>query len=261
MELLQIKDISFKYEHGNSDIFTEISFEIKKGGIFYLLGPNGTGKSTLLKCLSGVLKINNGHILLEGRDIRSFGPSDLAKKMAFVPQSQLSPFPYTVRDIVVMGRSPHISIMGSPSRADYRIADTALDSAGMLKLANRPCTELSGGEWQLVMIARALAQESEIMLLDEPTSHLDLGNQIRILNVIQDLSDRGFTIIVATHFPDHAFINSNTTAIMKNRKLMAMGATEKVISEANMKEAYGVAVRILNIENGINRRVCVPVLK
>ena len=260
-DYISVENISFKYSHHQAEnILENISFNVYKGEIFYFLGPNGTGKSTLLKCLAGILKVQQGHTLLEGNDINSLSHNELAKKLAFVPQSHSSAFPYSVRDIVVMGRSPHINILSSPSEHDFIRTDNALDIAGISNLADRPCTELSGGEWQLVLIARALAQDPEILLLDEPTSHLDLGNQIKILHVIENLAASGLTIIVATHFPDHALIHSHRVAIIKHKKLMSIGPTSEVITEDNMRKAYGINVKITHIYDGIDRKICVPVL-
>lgn len=260
-DYISVENISFKYSHHQSDYVLEnISFKVRKGDIFYLLGPNGTGKSTLLKCLAGLLKVQQGHTYLEGTDIGSISHNTIAKKLAFVPQSHSSAFPYSVRDIVVMGRSPHINIMSSPSENDFKQTDNALEIAGITNLAERACTELSGGEWQLVLIARALAQDPEILLLDEPTSHLDLGNQIKILHVIENLAARNLTIIIATHFPDHALIHSNQAAILKQKHIMSIGPTEEVITEENMHKAYGVNVKITHIYDGVDRKICVPVL-
>lgn len=260
MPYISAENASFKYSERQDYIFDNISIDIDKGDIFYLLGPNGTGKSTLLKCVAGLLKIQHGKILIQGDDIYSLDPLDIAKKLSYVPQSHSSSFPFLVRDIVVMGRSPHIGIFSSPAEKDTAVAEKAMDTVGVTHLSARPCTNISGGEWQLVLIARALAQEPEILLLDEPTSHLDLGNQIKILNVIHDLAGRGLTIIIATHFPDHALIKSNKVAVLKNKKLLGIGLAENVITEENMKKAYSVDVKILHVDQGINRKLCVPVI-
>lgn len=258
---INIENITFKYlQKQDINIFENISFNVNKSEIFYLLGPNGTGKSTMLKCLSGILNIQKGQITLEGKNIYTFKHADLAKKIAYVPQSHTSVFPFLVREIVVMGRSPHISSFSSPKKADLDEAEEAMNTVGVSHIADRPCSNTSGGEWQLVLIARALAQRPEIMLLDEPTSHLDLGNQIKILKVIHNLASKGLTIIMATHFPDHAFIKSNKVAILKDRHLLDIGVSEQVISEQNMKKAYGVDVKIIHIEDGIDRKLCVPVM-
>jgi iron complex transport system ATP-binding protein len=258
---ISIKNISFKYLQKQAiDIFENISFNVNQGEIFYLLGPNGTGKSTLLKCLIGILKVQKGSITLEGKNIYALQPADLAKKIAYVPQSHSSVFPFLVREIVVMGRSPHLGTFSSPGKGDIAAAEEAMNIVGVSHLADRPCSNTSGGEWQLVLIARALAQKPEIMLLDEPTSHLDLGNQIRILNVIHSLASKGLTIVMATHFPDHAFIRSDKVAILKDKYLLDIGSSEQVINEENMKKAYGIDIKIIHIENGIDRKFCVPII-
>ena len=133
-----------------------------------------------------------------------------------MPQGLTSAFPFRIKDIIVMGRAPHLSILASPSRADMEIAYKAMETVGVAHLADRPCNGVSGGEWQLTLIARALVQEPQILLLDEPTSHLDMGNQMKILQVIKDLADNGMTIVMASHFPDHAFLVANVVAILNN---------------------------------------------
>jgi len=184
----------------------------------------------------------------------------LARKMAYVPQSHTSVFPFTVHDVVLMGRTPYLSVVSSPTREDHEKAEKAMDSVGISHLAGRPCTEISGGEWQLVLIARALTQQPEIILLDEPTSHLDLGNQMRILNIISSLAGSGITIIMASHFPDHALLGASKAAILKDHMFTALGAPEDIITEKTMHETYGVNVRILNLGDSIGRKVCIPVL-
>jgi iron complex transport system ATP-binding protein len=259
---INISDISFAYlPRQDENIFENISFTVNKGEIFYLLGPNGTGKSTLLKCISGILKIQKGSILLENKYINFYSTEDIAKKMAFVPQSHTSAFPFLVKDVVIMGRSPYVAAFSSPKADDITITEKAMETVGITHIAERPCTNISGGEWQLVLIARALTQEPEILLLDEPTSHLDLGNQIKILNVIHSLADKGLTIIMATHFPDHAFIKSDNVAILKDKSLLKIGIAENVITEETMKKAYGVDVKIIHAGDGIDRKLCVPIIK
>jgi iron complex transport system ATP-binding protein len=188
---IEADNIAFSYDDDIANaVFQNISFTVCSGDVCCLLGPNGTGKSTLLKCMSGILRILHGRIILDDRNISEFKLPDIAKKIGFVPQGLTSAFPFRVKDIVVMGRAPHLSILASPSRKDMEIAYKAMESVGVIHLANRPCNSISGGEWQLTLIARALVQEPQILLLDEPTSHLDMGNQMKILQVIKNLAAR-----------------------------------------------------------------------
>jgi len=259
--LIHVRDLSFSYTgDAPHDVFAGVSFNVGHGDVFCLLGPNGTGKSTLLKCVSNVLHGWRGDIRLDGRDISRMKPAEVAREIGYVPQNQTSAFPFQVQDVVVMGRAPHLAVFASPSVHDREIARAAMESTGILPLAGRPCTTLSGGEWQLVLIARALAQEPRIMILDEPTSHLDLGNQVRILRVVKSLADAGMGIIMATHFPDHAFIAATEAAIMNRGGLSKKGPPEAVITDENMREAYGVDVKVLHVGEGVDRKACFPSL-
>ena len=255
---ISLEGVTFSYP-GGSAVFADISLTVEDGGVYSLLGPNGTGKSTLLKCMAGLMAPSHGRVLLDGRDIAGMQPHEIARRIGFVPQTQVSPFPFLVRDIVLMGRASHLSVFAAPSGDDEAIAADALDRVGISHLAERPCTGISGGEWQLVLIARAIAQRPGILLLDEPTSHLDLGNQVRVLDVIRGLAEDGMTIVVATHFPDHALLTSSRVAILKDQRILAMGPPEEVIREDTMHQAYGADVRIVHLGDPINRWICVPV--
>jgi iron complex transport system ATP-binding protein len=259
---IEAQEIAFSYSQDlASAVFRDVSFSVRRGDVFCLLGPNGTGKSTLLKCLSNVLHIRQGRILLNGRDLSQFRSFEAAQKIAYVPQGLTSAFPFLVKQIVVMGRAPHLSILASPSRRDLSIAQMAMETVGAAHLGNRPCNTLSGGEWQLSLIARALAQQPQILLLDEPTSHLDMGNQLKILQVVKNLTADGITIVMASHFPDHAFLVANVVAVLNKGRISLVGSPEMVITEESMKSTYGVDVRIVNVGEGAGHKVCLPSLK
>jgi iron complex transport system ATP-binding protein len=211
--------------------------------------------------VSNVLPGWQGSILLAGRQISGMGASDVAKGIGFVPQNHTSAFPFLVRDIVVMGRAPHLNVFSSPSKRDRLIAGNAMETVGILALADRPCTTLSGGEWQLTLIARALAQQPQVMVLDEPTSHLDVGNQMRILRVVKNLAERGLGIIMASHFPDHAFIAATQVAILNRGQIVQKGTPEEVITDQNMKDAYGLDVKVLHVGEGVERKACFPLFE
>lgn len=258
---IEADNIAFSYgRQSTAPVFAGVSFSVRKADVFCLLGPNGTGKSTLLKCLGGILRVQQGKVLLEGRSILDLPLPETARMIGYVPQGLTSAFPFRLKDIVVMGRAPHLGILASPSNDDMELAHHAMEAVGILPLAERPCNSVSGGEWQLTLIARALVQAPQILLLDEPTSHLDMGNQIRILRVIRDLALRGMTIIMASHFPDHAFIVADMVAILNQGRISCMGTPEMVITEENMKATYGVDVRIVEAGGGLRRKVCVPSL-
>lgn len=254
-----VNNLAFSYSgRADHDVFRDVSFSVGRGDVFCLLGPNGTGKSTLLKCITNVLRPHNGTILLSGRDISRLKANEAAREVGYVPQSQVSTFPFLVKDIVVMGRAPHLSMLSSPSEEDVNIAHRAMETVGIIGISERPCTQLSGGEWQLTLIARALAQGPRTLVLDEPTSHLDIGNQMRILKVVKGLAETGLVIIMATHIPDHAFILATQVAILNHGRIQYQGAPEKVITDENMRATYGVDVRVVHVAEGIDRKACFP---
>lgn len=256
---IAVESLSFHYLPGKP-VFEQLNFSVVGGEVLCLLGPNGTGKSTLIKCLGGLLRAQSGSVLLDGKELTQLNPSSIARLIGYVPQGQPSVFPFLVRDVVVMGRAAHLNAVSSPSRADYAIAEDAMALVGITHIADNPCNAISSGEWQLVLIARALTQRPQILLLDEPTSHLDLGKQMRILKVIMDLASSGLTIVMATHFPDHALLAGQRVAILKNKRLIAMGPPGEVVTSANLQEAYGIAVRIVRVGEGIGRTICVPMV-
>ncbi|MBU1343919.1 MAG: ABC transporter ATP-binding protein [Proteobacteria bacterium] len=259
---LDISNLSFGYSDSPRDyIFSNISIALEQGEVFCLLGPNGSGKSTLLKCISRLLKPATGNVVIDGENITSLSSNRIAKKLGFVPQSLASAFPFTVEEIVVMGRASHIGMISSPSKTDRDKAMSSLEKINIAHLAKRPCNRLSGGEWQLVLIARALTQSPCVLLLDEPTSHLDLGNQIKILEKVDSLSKKGITIIMASHFPDHAFLTADKVGILKGRSMVALGRPDTVLTEEILSAAYGIRIRVIPILDSINRKICVPVLR
>lgn len=252
--LMEMKNGTFSYDY-NNNIFEDINFQVEKGDIFCILGANGTGKTTMLKCLNGLMKLNSGDVLLNGRELYSLSHSEIAKNIGYIPQMHNSTFPFTILDVVLMGRSPHIDAFSSPSKSDIEIAENSLKTLNIYHMKDKPYTEISGGEQQLVFIARVLTQEPRVLLLDEPTSHLDFGNQIRTLNIIEKLASKGLSVIMSSHFPDHAFISANKVAIMKGTDFIDIGTPEEVITEDNMKKAYGINVKIVDFED---RMACIP---
>lgn len=259
---INIENISYGYIGESMEYILEnVSFKVDPGEVFCLLGPNGSGKSTLLRCISNIYKPDQGRVLLDGRDIGRLSARQIARELGFVPQTLSSAFHFKVKDIVIMGRASRISLMSSPSRSDMHQAYQAMERIGIQHLAERSCHRISGGEWQLVLIARALAQSPSILLLDEPTSHLDFGNQIRILEVVDSLAKEGMGIIMASHFPDHAFLNANTVGILKNKALIGLGSPDAVITDTLLKTAYNIDIKVTYVDGSINRKICIPILK
>jgi len=248
--LISVVDASFAY--AAEDIFTGIGFKVSSGELFCLLGPNGCGKTTMLDCILGTLKLKQGDILLDGKSTLRMRPGQLARHVAYVPQKHDRTFPYTVHDIVKMGRAAYIGMFGAPSREDEQIAAAALDTVGISHLSHRPYTQISGGEGQLVMIARALAQATPVIVMDEPTAHLDFRHELVIMETIARLvHDRKIAVIMATHFPNHAFFFQNNgvptrVALLHEGTFMASGPPDEIICEENMRRLYGVNAKLIS---------------
>lgn len=261
MSVLSIRDASFTYDK-KRNIFEHLTCEIEDNQIFCILGPNGIGKSTLLKGLMNLYALAEGEILLDGKRIGSYAPKDLARYMAYIPQTYQLTFPYRVIDLILMGRTPHLNTMNRPSEEDYEKAEEAIRQLSLQDIVYSPCNQLSGGQLQMVMLARALAQEARFLLLDEPTSHLDFGRQMDTLRLIRSMKEKGVGVIMTTHNPDHTFIAGDKVAIMNRKTFTAVGTPEEVVTEENLKEAYGVEVMITEAVTRTGKRIrsCVPVL-
>ena len=256
--MLRVENASFHYDDAKESGFTNVSFSLKRGDVLCVLGPNGCGKTTLLKSLMGILELENGSISLEDKNITHMQRNDIAKLVGYVPQLHQPVFPFSVMDAVLVGRAPHLKFLESPGREDEEIADMAIEALGLKELRNRPYTQLSGGERQLVVFARVMAQQPSLLLLDEPTSHLDFGNQIRVLRLVERLAQTGLPIIMASHFPDHAFLISSKVAIMRKGEFIGFGSPDEVITEENMEKAYGIKVRVMSVDGAFGRRICLP---
>ena len=248
MELtLEVKSLAFSY--GNNPVFENVSFSLKKGEIMCILGPNGAGKSTLIKCIAGILKPAAGSVFIQGKDTASLGIRGIARHIGYVPQQNEVVFPFTVLDFVVMGRAPHLSMFASPGAEDIKLAKESLAMVGISDLAERPVANLSGGQSQMVLIARALVQKPALLLLDEPTSHLDFGNQVLVLETVQKLASLGMSIVMNTHMPDHAFLLGDKAAALSGGRLVAVGKVETVVTSKMMSSVYGVNVAVREIED------------
>lgn len=256
MELILEVD-SIAYSYGNGPVFENVSFSLRKGDVMCILGPNGAGKSTLIKCIAGILKPAAGSVRIKGKDTSSLGATEVARSIGYVPQQNDVVFPFSVLDFVVMGRAPHIPLFSSPGKKDMKIAKEALEMVSIADLAERTLGSLSGGQRQMVLIARALAQQPALLLLDEPTAHLDFGNQVLVLETVQKLAVNGMSIVMNTHMPDHALLVGSTAAALTDGKLVATGDVATVVNSEMMSSLYGVQVAVREIED-LNRKVCVP---
>jgi iron complex transport system ATP-binding protein len=256
MSVLAIDNAAFRYGD-ERHVFRDVSFSLEKGQILSVIGPNGSGKSTLLNCLAGLLKLDAGEITLEGKSLGSLKAREIAKIIGYVPQSHTPAYGYTVHDFVVMGRAPHIGIFASPNDREYEIAWRALESMEITHLAARPYTEISGGERQQATIARVIAQQPDIIMMDEPASSLDYGNQTLIVKLIRRLAAEGYTLIMTTHTPDHAIMLNDTVALMDRSGRLKVGGTEDIMSEDALKEIYQTNLKLVYVEQA-KRMACIP---
>lgn len=241
---LTVNKINFSYD--SLTALKKVSFEIKSGEVLGIIGPNGSGKTTLLKCISGILKPKHKAVFLDETDIYSLKPKDIAKKIGVVPQNSLCKFDFTVFDIVLMGRFPHLDKFDSETKRDFDIVNRALELTGIQKLASRLITEISGGEHQKVIIAKALAQEPKVLLLDEPTLHLDINYQIELLELLNLLAiSEQLIIIMVSHDLNLALRYTDKILILKEGELYQSGIPEKVLTPKSIKNVYGINVEII----------------
>lgn len=261
MALIQVDNATFSY--GKERVFQNISLEINKGEIFSLFGPNGCGKSTLIQCLLGILNLSGGTIRLGGKDVKSMKPQEIAREVAYIPQVHEKSFPFKVIDVVLMGRVAYTGLFSIPATNDREIAEEALKRVGMIHYKEKPYTQLSGGETQLVLVARALAQQTSILIMDEPTAHLDFRHELSFLEtIIQLVKETDITVIMATHFPNHAFYFENhnistRVALMNDNKITVQGSPLKVLTADNMSSTFNIQSKVLSFqwEEGDSRQI------
>lgn len=253
--MLRLDSVACSY--GAKEVVKDVSFTLQAGDVMCLLGANGSGKTTLFRAILRFLPLTRGGVYMDGETIAHWPRRRLARTIAYVPQAHIPPFAFKVRDVVLMARTAHMNSMGVARHQDYEIVDQALDSLGITGLGEKEYTQLSGGERQMVLIARALAQEAKLLVMDEPASNLDFGNQIRMLAEVKRLSERGVSVLITTHSPNHAFLCASQVAVMKAGRLLACGAPDLVLTSSCLQEAYGVPLEVVDIGNG--SRTCVPV--
>ncbi|WP_017755431.1 ABC transporter ATP-binding protein [Calidifontibacillus oryziterrae] len=252
----EVKRLTFGYEQ--HDIFNNLSFSIRSGEMLALLGPNGIGKTTLFKSLLGLLHVNEGEILIDGEDIKHWSRTKLAQVIGYVPQNHTPPFPFKVVDVILMGRTAYLKSFTMPAREDYDIALEAMDILQISYLKDKIYTEISGGERQLVLIARALAQKPKLLIMDEPTSNLDFGNQIKVLKHIKHLANNGLAIILSTHNPDHALRYASKAVLMEKGGFHIVGKPEDILTNKKLSELYEIDVNIVNVAiSELDVKVCV----
>ncbi len=236
--MINVNNVWFGYNK-NEYILKGVSLNIKKGEILNILGANGCGKSTLIKLILAFYKLQQGNILINNKNLDKISRKELVKYLSYVPQSHHAAFPYTVRDIVVMGRSSG-SLWRNYSKYDYEVAESVLDSLKIYHLKDKDYSKLSGGQRQLVMVARAVVQNAQFCFMDEPVSSLDFGNQYRLLKSVKEYSEKGFTFVITTHHPDHVKYLGGRALLMKDGVIYKDGSYQDVINEETMYQLYKV---------------------
>lgn len=254
--LYNIKDLHFAYRASGPEVLRGVNLQIREGEILTVLGRNGAGKSTLFSCMLGMKKPRQGTIEIQGRNIASMTEREVATVVGFVPQSHNPAFAYTVEEFVLMGCAAKIGLLSSPGAKEREKTWAALEKMGIAHLANRPYTELSGGERQQVTIARAIVGEPKIILFDEPTAHLDFANQVKVLRIVKSLSEDGYAVAMTTHDPNHALLLGGHTAILGDNGKITWGLTQDIVTQENLEKVYGSDI-CLQPWPEMGRNVCV----
>ena len=252
---IEIRDLRIGY--GSGDVLRRVSFTAASGALTSVLGPNGVGKSTLFRCMLGLMKNYTGSITVDGRDTRRLSAAALAKILAYIPQSHYPSFNYSVFNMVLMGTTSQVSLLSSPGEKQRAAAAEALERVGVGHLRDKGYTNISGGERQLVLIARALVQDARVLILDEPTANLDYGNQIRVMEQLRALTAQGYTVVQSTHNPEQAFLFSHNVVAMQGGRILAEGAPARVVTEELMDELYGADIKVCSLYDD-RVRVCIP---
>lgn len=253
--MLEVKGLRAGYGR-HAEIVHGASFALDDGEFGCIIGANGCGKTTLLKTILGVLAPLGGEVFVNGEDALRLSEKQRAMRFAYIPQTHQLPFPFLVKDMVLMGRTPHLGRFSATTKEDHRIALAALCQLSIQHLAGKTFTELSGGQQQLVLIARALAQQPDILIMDEPTASLDFGNQQLVLSRMRNLVDCGLSVLMVTHDPAHAFYCADRVIVLHQGGVVANGAPDEVITPQTMRTIYGIDVRVERVDLGSGRSGC-----
>lgn len=252
-----VEHISFSYR--DKRVLENVSFSLKSGDVISLLGRNGSGKTTLLRLLLGFLKPESGRLSIDSVPIEEISLNERAKRIAYIPQYSDLAFPMTVLDTVVMGRAPNISTFSKPGKSDYEIAMKNLELMGIESLKDKSMGKISGGERQLALIARALTQDAKILLLDEPTSALDYSNQIMVLEKVNELAKKDYSILYSTHNPEQALMLSSSVLILDRGVSEYYRKPDELFDGKRLSRLYGINLYLEKIDTGENRRIiCIP---
>jgi len=239
---LMVEDVSFSYRQ--NEVLKNLSFSVPRGRVVGILGANGAGKSTLFKLILGVLPLRRGDIIINGRSVKTLSNRERAKQMAYIPQTQKGTFQFTVEEMVLMGTTASFGMFSQPGKPERIKAAEAMRLLQIEQFSNRLYDQLSGGEQQLVLIARAVAQDAPILIMDEPTASLDYGNQIRVLEQIRQLADRGYLVLISTHNPQHIFLYADDVLLIEGGTAIVFGKPQDVLSEALLSHVYRVPIQL-----------------
>jgi iron complex transport system ATP-binding protein len=242
--IVTVSGLSFSYNGSRQAALRDLSLEVPAGTVTAILGPNGSGKTTLLRLLLGVLRPQEGTVRLAGRPQEGYSRRELSQLVGLVPQDEHIPFDFSILEYVLLGRAPYLGPLAMPGEADQQVALAALRTTGLSDLRNRPLPNLSGGERQLAVVARALAQRPRVLLLDEPTAHLDLGNKGRLLQIMRDLAAEGVTLVLTTHDPNAADAVASYVVLMRQGQVLGAGPAEAMLTSEKLSATYGVPVEV-----------------
>jgi len=246
--VISIRNLCFSYNGKDSPVLDDLSLEIPEASVTTILGPNGSGKTTLLFVLLGMLPPQRGTILFDGKSREEHRDCSSSRLIGLVPQEEHIPFEFSVLEYVLLGRAPHLGILQTPGAEDYRVAQHAIDITGLKAFADRPVSSLSGGERQLAAIARAVAQMPRILLLDEPTSHLDLSNTSCVLQLVRRLTNNGVTVVLTTHDPNTATTVADYAVLLRQGTTVAAGSVAKIMTSENLSATYRIPVEVVRIQ-------------
>lgn len=246
--ILRFDDLTYRYPRRSAPTLAGLTLDLPPGQVTALLGANGAGKSTLLRLAYGRAHPSSGRVLLEGRPLGEYPRAEIGRRVALVPQREYTPFEYSLLEYVLLGRAPHLHPLQTPGEADCQVAKDALATVGLAGMADRSLHAISGGEHQLVLIARALAQQASLLLLDEPTAHLDLANKQRLVNCLRDLRARGVTILLTSHEPEVVSAVADRIALMNGGRILHTGTPDEVWTEEFLSATYGIRLRVEQVD-------------
>ena len=255
---MKLETENLLYGYPKRVIGRDVNLSLSAGEVLCVLGPNGSGKTTLFRTLLGLLPARGGEIKLDGRPLNTWSRVEVAQVVGYVPQAHAPYFPFSVREIVLMGRTAHMGLISTPSREDRQAAENALALLGILHLADQIYTQISGGERQLTLIARALAQGPKLLVMDEPTASLDFGNQTKVLKHLDHLAESGIGIIFSSHDPDQALRHADSVLMLLDGNVVYSGRPEEVITSGNLQHVYGVDVEVVLLPDRHGVRTCIP---